>query len=56
MDANWSATTAGRERDSAGPSGHNYENVHIGTGAKAQLGDIYHFGELKREIVANAGH
>jgi len=52
MDTNGSATTAGRERDSAGRSGHNYENVHIDGTGKTQLGDTYtyHFGELKRRL------
>jgi hypothetical protein len=36
---------SGRNGDRA--SGHSYQHVHVGSYAKAQLGDTYHIGELR---------
>jgi hypothetical protein len=35
----------GRGRDNGSPSGHKYQDIQIGGGAKAHLGDTYHLGE-----------
>lgn len=34
-------------RNSDGASGHSFQGVHISRHAKAQLGDTFHFGELR---------
>jgi hypothetical protein len=34
----------------SGGSGHQYRNIRINEGAKAQLGDIYHISKLFVDI------
>jgi hypothetical protein len=45
---------SGHERNNASLAGHEYRHVYIDKGAKAQLGDTYHFGQFKPKTPGEA--
>jgi hypothetical protein len=41
----------GRGKDNGSPSGHRYQDVHIGGAAKAHLGDTINYGKLTQRAL-----